>query len=325
MPATLHAGEADWLARIVANLADDDLKLVYADWLEDRGDERARFVRDFVAAARTMHEDDFPAAVDQPEEWVDLLGDRLLRLAAEHDEGQFKDRLLRLARPALRYREVEEPPGRCASKRGGLPDLPPGFAWPLGQDCRATYNDPTTAVLELAGFVAQINLAEIAHAQALRGLPTSGLLSFFCFQDIEHDCPDTIGARVIYFPDSSILEPTEPLAVLIGGNELIAPRRLVFAETLDLPSDHDGPWSAEFLANGEELSAVYDRIRSRNFHNFLGYARSTSGPDPTANRAWRHLIYLQNAPGCGLHLQVTQADLAAFRFDNLALAWVDFD
>jgi uncharacterized protein (TIGR02996 family) len=39
MPRKLLAGEWEWLAAIVANLADDTTKLVYADWLEERSDE----------------------------------------------------------------------------------------------------------------------------------------------------------------------------------------------------------------------------------------------------------------------------------------------
>ena len=42
---TFLAGERDWLAAVVADLADDAPKLVYADWLEERGDERSDFLR----------------------------------------------------------------------------------------------------------------------------------------------------------------------------------------------------------------------------------------------------------------------------------------
>jgi uncharacterized protein (TIGR02996 family) len=31
-------GEYEWLAAVVANLADDNTKLVYADWLQEQGD-----------------------------------------------------------------------------------------------------------------------------------------------------------------------------------------------------------------------------------------------------------------------------------------------
>ena len=38
---------------VLANLTDDLPKLVYADWLEERGDERGVFLREFVAVARS--------------------------------------------------------------------------------------------------------------------------------------------------------------------------------------------------------------------------------------------------------------------------------
>ena len=57
----------------------------------------------------------------------------------------------------------------------------------------------------------------------------------------------------------------------------------------------------------------------------LGYARGTSGDDPTPSRESRHLIVLQNAVECQLHIQISQADLAARNFDGITLNWVDFD
>lgn len=39
-PAAVHPGEAEMLAAVLADLTDDLPKLVYADWLEERGDPR---------------------------------------------------------------------------------------------------------------------------------------------------------------------------------------------------------------------------------------------------------------------------------------------
>jgi uncharacterized protein (TIGR02996 family) len=47
-------GEREWITSVVADLLDDDRKLVYADWLEDRGNERSAFLRRYVAALRSM-------------------------------------------------------------------------------------------------------------------------------------------------------------------------------------------------------------------------------------------------------------------------------
>jgi uncharacterized protein (TIGR02996 family) len=47
-------GEYGLISAIVSDLRDDAAKLVYADWLEEQGDSRSRFVRDFVAAVRSL-------------------------------------------------------------------------------------------------------------------------------------------------------------------------------------------------------------------------------------------------------------------------------
>jgi uncharacterized protein (TIGR02996 family) len=74
MTRTLLPGERERLAAVVANLADDATKLVYADWLEERGDDRSHFLRAFVAASRSMNPSDFPRAKRLPEEWLELIG-----------------------------------------------------------------------------------------------------------------------------------------------------------------------------------------------------------------------------------------------------------
>jgi uncharacterized protein (TIGR02996 family) len=51
----LLPGERERLAAVVAALPDDAPRLVYADWLEERGDRRSRFLRAFVAASRSMN------------------------------------------------------------------------------------------------------------------------------------------------------------------------------------------------------------------------------------------------------------------------------
>jgi uncharacterized protein (TIGR02996 family) len=328
-PQKLLAGEREWLATVVANLADDTSKLVYADWLEERGDERAHFLRAFVAASKSMEPSAFLRAKGLPEEWLELIGYRLLERVATEKLPELKDRVLRLARPALRMKKVAAKDGKIAigaSKIGGLPDLPLGFAWPPGGDCHAIYNDDTGGTEELAGFLAQINFAEIANTQAAKDLPDSGVLSFFCFQDIENDNPDAIGVKAVFFPDPTILVRTKPPRKLTDGNETMPPHRLTFEETLDLPTGFGGPWSKELQADpNADYDGVLDHFRTLNFQNFLGYARATTGSDPTPSKKSRHLIMLENAAGCRLHIQLSQADLTARKFDKITLNWVDFD
>lgn len=328
MPMKLLPGERELLASVIAKLADDAPKLIYADWLEERGDQRSPFLRAYVKAARSLQPADFPAAKQLPEEWLELIGFRLLQRVATAGYPELKKRVLRAARPALRL--IQGTPWRraavAASKIGGLPDLPPGFVWPPGGDCHAIYNDDTGGTDRLAGFMAQVNFAEIAHTQAAKDLPETGLLSFFCFQDIENDNPSAVGAKAIFFPDPTGCAPTKPPQELTEGNTLMPACRLTFAETLDLPHADDGPWSKDLKPDpDEDYDEVFGYVRKLNFRNFLGYARATTGSDPTPSKRSRHLILLENAAGCRLHIQISQAHLAARKFDKITLNWVDFD
>src|SRR5437763_1204249 len=106
MTGMLLEGERDWIASVVADLLDEQRKLVYADWLEERGSERSAFLRRFVAALRTMDPADFPPDDRLPEEWLELLGYRLARRIAEAGKPELKGSLFRLARPALRMETV---------------------------------------------------------------------------------------------------------------------------------------------------------------------------------------------------------------------------
>src|SRR5262249_46740115 len=156
-----------------------------------------------------------------------------------------------------------------------------------------------------AGFLGQVNLAEIAHTEAARVMPSSGLLSLFCFQDWEHDRPDSIGAKAIYFPARTKLLRTKPPKPLTTGNDAVRAQRLTFEEILDLPERYDGPWSADLESEEpEELAGALRFPRNRNLENMLGYARATTGSDPTPDKRHRHLIVLRNVSGCQLHIQI---------------------
>lgn len=74
-----------------------------------------------------------------------------------------------------------------ASRLGGVPDLPPGTEWPVGD---------SGAPME---FLGQIRLEDVAPYDAQGLLPTSGVLSFFAgdFED----------GRVLFFADGVELHP----------------------------------------------------------------------------------------------------------------------
>jgi uncharacterized protein (TIGR02996 family) len=323
-------GEREWLSEIVGDLTDLNRMLVYADWLQEHGaGKRAAFLRKYVDAIQSMDPADLPRPTGVPEAWLQLIGYRIVFALAGWSYPSTKTPLLKLARPALRMVKKNTTDGRIpvgASKIGGLPDLPKGFAWPPGGDCHAIYNDDTGGTDRLAGFLAQVNLAEIADTQAARVLPDSGLLSFFCFQDIENDNPDSIGAKAVYFPGDAKLVRMKPPKELTVGNGVIPAQRLRFEEILDLPADSDGPWRDDLESpEAEQLADALVYPRNINFENMLGYARATTGSDPTPDKKHRHLIVLKNVSGCQLHIQIHEKDLAARDFDKIKLVWVDFD
>jgi uncharacterized protein (TIGR02996 family) len=324
-------GEGDWLAAVVANLADDNTKFVYADWLQEQNDHRAAFLREFVTASRTLRPDDFPKPNNRySEAWLELIGFRLVERIARSGHLELKEPALRLARPALRMAEKPTDDTRIgvrASKIGGAPDLPLDYTWPLGNECRAIYNEDTNHVKRLAGFLAQVNLADISHTQAARGLPDCGLLSFFCFQDGENHNPDVIGAKAMYIPYPNDFVRIRSPKKLTTWNHEIPAARLAFEETLDLPEQGSGPWDGELQPKSDATNYddVLDHFRSLNFDNVLGYGRSTTGGDPTPSKEYRHLLILKNSAGCRLHIQIHKEDLAAHTFEKIKLVWVDFD
>lgn len=365
MPLDLLEGERVWLEAVVEDLRNDAPRLAYADWLESRAPGRARFLRAFVQASAWMEPEDFPWAEGMSEEWLELIGFRLLERLAHSNVPHLKESVLRLARPALRMKTDDgqtagEPDGRAeagatsvfsrllrllrpapgrmetngvgpaeipagASRVGGLPELPPGFPWARGEDCTGMDAGDMAGYDAPAGFLAQVNLAEIAHTQAARDLPSAGVLSFFAFQDPDEDLPDIVGARVMYFPDASVLVPTEPPGELSATNALIPPRRLAFEETLDLPEYRSGPWSGDLTPDPQVRYDALEYFRKLNFDNMLGYGRATSGDDPTPSKESRHLIVLRTVYGVTLHFQIGRDALAARGFDRFTLAWVDVD
>jgi uncharacterized protein (TIGR02996 family) len=329
LPILPHEGEQAFLETVLNDLSNDEAKLIYADWLEERGDARAEFLRAFVTAAGSMDSKDFSSYENIHPEWKDLVGYDIVKHLATHNAAELKERVLAVARPALRMMDEEVDSDADisvgASKLFGCPDLPNISAWPKGEDCKAIYNDACDGITEPAGFMSQVNLAEIAHTQAGKLLPASGVLSFFCFQDIDENI-DAVGVRALLLPEPNQLQRTQPPAKLAEGNEIGPARRLKFVETLDVPSAWSGPWAEELKANTElDVAEILDGIRDPNFHNLLGYGRETSGDEPTPNKESRHLILVSTSEGCQMHIQIPAADLAARNFDAITLEWVDFD
>lgn len=87
------------------------------------------------------------------------------------------DEILKLARPAVRMRTYLVETDRLApgaSRMGGAPDLPPGFAWPENRG-------------RPIEFLAQIDFAAAARALKLDGLPERGWLVLFADIQAQYD------------------------------------------------------------------------------------------------------------------------------------------
>jgi uncharacterized protein (TIGR02996 family) len=163
----MHEGERDWVRRVVENLSDDQLKLDYADWLAERGDKRAQFLRQFVAAAKSMNAGDFPSEDQQPREWLELIGYRLLSSVARYGAVELKKPLLRLARPALRMKTIKKDDSLAADGSAGGPGG--GTAGrPFGLLVHGRY-DTTGAVRSVLSIVGALGWRQSAEVLEVMG------------------------------------------------------------------------------------------------------------------------------------------------------------
>ncbi len=73
----LDADERPLLEAVLADPDDDALRLAYADWLEERGDERAEYLRAEIAFHRVdvTRDDDLQSAYDRLAKARDVVGD----------------------------------------------------------------------------------------------------------------------------------------------------------------------------------------------------------------------------------------------------------
>lgn len=205
---------------------DDTRRLVYADWLEERGDPRGPFLRRFVEAHRAGKK--LPDAADFSRPWCDVVGVTLR--AAMSDAGVYRDDLFALTRPAVLL--LADPVSYAnagpvvldalgTTRLGGTADLPAGAPYPL--DARG---DPLL-------FVGQFDLADLAGTVAGRLFPAAGLLSLFV-----HGY-DGNGSAILSPPGASLVRK-------LGREYEFASARmnLRLVETFRLPmfySDQPGP------------------------------------------------------------------------------------
>jgi uncharacterized protein (TIGR02996 family) len=308
-------GEADILARVIANLADHDAKLVYADWLEERGDPRGPLLRKFVQAYRAGNR--FPALNGTSPTWRELVGLTLITQFRGAVLGPQTDEFLALARPALAVASEAAPERGLAvgaSKFGGRPDFPPGTKW------------PKFAGAPLA-FLGQLNLSELHASPAVRELPGAGVLSAFAAFDWESGNDDFPKGswRLFHFPDATKLLRHEFDAGLPEESRFPS-CRLWFTEWLTLPHE-DSPRLKRLLREPEAADAYADLFVDRALgDHVLGHPVPIQGGEP-GRKGTRHLLTIGGnddtewewGDGGALYFTLPEADLKAGRFDRVRM------
>src|SRR5262249_43206345 len=269
----------------VADLADDTAKLVYADWLEEHDDPRGPFLREFVTATRRGNPP--PPSDVFPKPWRDLVGVTLVEAARTHRLAARIDTFLGLARPALGICEGADPSSRVGhSRHGGIPDLPPGAAWPTRMNGQPL------------AFLAQVNLADLVGSVVARDLPNSGLFSVFYdryhpdLDTKDYDGTDPDGWRLFYFPEPDQLLARE-LPAGLSEYGRFDPFRLTFTEYLTLPPGYDSPWEADLGFGNDAAKSAYFTMEGSLFpesgdNRLLGHNPYVEG-DRDRPKTLRHL------------------------------------
>jgi uncharacterized protein (TIGR02996 family) len=288
-------GEAGFLTAVVADMRDDVAKGIYADWLEERGDPRGPFLREFVKAAKRKGKPRLPPTDSFPSAWRHVVGVTLIERMFDQELVDHKEALLTFARPAVVFSLTPADKKRVpigASRFGGRPDLPAGLAWPTAPPPGPPYRPRQPQPLV---FIGQFRLADFLTTQAGRELPREGLLSFFVVDDSEGNVVGNeswegvqpVEWAVVYSPDLSALRRRESPA----GVPTRPSCSLAFMETLDLPEGEVlgiEPDQEDGLANLKHYLRE-DAESGTCPHRLLGYAQpGVLCGDPTPP-GWRHL------------------------------------
>jgi uncharacterized protein (TIGR02996 family) len=302
--------ENAFITALVANMADEAPRLIYADWLEERGDSRVTYVRDLASAiSRLRSGTRLPESTSHPRSWTNMLGVPLFEGIVELDLEDVREEVLRLAKPIVSIEtEVADddqiPVG--ASRFGGYPDLPNDVEWP------ACAHGPL-------GFLGQINLADLNLTQVGHTLPRNGLLSIFAYQDYETGYQPGTGppvpndTRIIWSSnEKSLATRAAPPNLGNNGNGILPVCSLKFVETWDLPDIEDNfPPDCEDaikkLRTADRSEKVHQlRCKLHDMgHHLMGYSFHSRCPsDPSPGLDWRHALLL-------------------FSDDNLGWSWCD--
>jgi uncharacterized protein (TIGR02996 family) len=339
-PTVVHSaaqlpGEADLIAAVLANLRDEAPKMVYADWLEERGDPRGEHLRTFTLAARNKTNKIFPNGEAFPKVWRDVIGLTLIQRIREMNLNERENVLLELARPVLTIDSEPADEGDFPigmSRFGGCPDLPSGAEWPTAKAREHPPDWDVNRKLTLR-LLAQLNLADLAQTQAGRDLPREGLLSFFVNKIVEYSWVGLAAWKVLYLPDVKNMERLAPPKEVDENNPVSSPCKLTITESLDIPISWD-PWEKklDLGESGNPLRKAYRELESPGFrlpfnNQLLGYTHpATLAGDPINSTDWRHLAtFVTNeedlswfwGDGDRLYFVISEENLRQQRFDDI--------
>jgi uncharacterized protein (TIGR02996 family) len=294
LAATLP-GELPLLLEVIQNLSHEDSVLVYADWLEERGDPRGSFLREYVQFLKDPQRPLLPENT-LPRPWLDLMGTQLAQALRWYELDVLRPYLIPHLKPCVLFAaEVESDdalPVGC-TKIGGLPDLPADTEWPSGID----YDSPNPVdQLESLRFMVQLRLADFENTVIRGEFPADGLLSLFSVRYPRPGFP----SRMIYTPPGVPLvrrsPPKEPILRAINPACKVTAR-----EWMCLYGYHrvdEEPALADFFsrfANMEPwarpLTNALNVMDEIDDMQILGpMPGTTAASDPTPGADWRLLI-----------------------------------
>jgi uncharacterized protein (TIGR02996 family) len=332
LAATLP-GELPLLLEVIQNLSHEDSVLVYADWLEERGDPRGSFLREYVQFVKDPQRPLLPENT-LPRPWLDLMGTQLAQALRWYELDVLRPYLIPHLKPCVLFAaEVESDdalPVGC-TKIGGLPDLPADTDWPSGID----YDSPNPSdQLESLRFMVQLRLADF-ETTVIRGeFPADGLLSLFSVGFPRPGLP----SRMIYTPPGVPLvrrsPPIEPIMRAINPACKVTAR-----EWMCLYGYHrvdEEPALADFFsrfANMEPWARPLTNAIGQLIPNgavdmqILGPMPGTSaGGDPAPGPDWRMLFFTyEGNPNLGwewpfaTYWFIRKSDLRDGRFDEISV------
>lgn len=325
-------GELPLLMEAVNQLDSDVAISIYADWLEERGDPRGQFLREYLQFLKDPQRPNLPENT-LPRAWLALMGATLAQALRWYELDLLRPYLISHLKPCVTFTaEVESDdalPVGC-TKIGGLPDLPEDTEWPSGID----YDSPNPDQLESLRFMVQIRLADFENTMIRGEFPADGLLSLF---SVEYPRPG-FPSRMIYTPPGVPLvrrtPPEEPELRAINPACKVTAR-----EWMCLYGYHhvdEEPALADFFAkfaNMEPWERPLNNVPTQLNPDWqvdmqvLGPMPGTSAADdPAPGPDWRILLFTYEGNpdlgwewGSATYWFIRKSDLQSGRFDEISV------